>query len=95
VGASSRSIFVQFLAEATAVCGLSGLLGAGLGVGFTRIVTALAPPDGPFSSAPILSPWVVAVIVISLVGVGIVAGLVPAVRASLIPPAEALRAGAG
>jgi putative ABC transport system permease protein len=95
VGAPSRSIFLQFLAEATAVCGLSGLLGAGLGVGFTRVVTALTPPDGPFSSAPILSPFIVAVIVSSLAAVGIVAGVVPAARAARIPPAEALRASAG
>jgi putative ABC transport system permease protein len=92
VGARSRSILLQFLAEASAVCGLSGLVGAGLGVGATQLVARLAPPDGPFGSPPVLAPFTVAVIVGALVAVGIVAGLVPAVRASRIPPAEALRA---
>jgi putative ABC transport system permease protein len=40
VGASRRAIFLQFLAEAVAVCSLSGLLGALLGVGFTRAPSA-------------------------------------------------------
>jgi putative ABC transport system permease protein len=91
VGAPSRAIFLQFLAESSAVCGISGLIGALLGVGFTRVVAALAPPEGPFSSVPILSPFVVAVIVGALVTVGIVAGVVPAMRAAGVPPAEALR----
>jgi putative ABC transport system permease protein len=91
VGASSRSIFLQFVAEASAVCGLSGLLGALLGIGFTQLVASLSPPDGPFGSPPVLDPFMVVVIVSALVTVGIVAGVVPASRAARIPPAEALR----
>ncbi|MDJ0850218.1 MAG: ABC transporter permease [Myxococcota bacterium] len=92
VGAPSRSIFLQFLAESSAVCGLSGLIGALLGAGFTQLVAALSPAEGPFSSAPVLAPFTVTVIVGSLVVVGVVAGVVPAVRAARTPPAEALRA---
>ncbi len=92
VGARSRSIFFQFLAESSAVCGLSGLAGALLGAGFTQLVAALSPAEGPFSSAPVLAPFTVLVIVGSLAAVGVVAGVVPAVRAARIPPAEALRA---
>jgi putative ABC transport system permease protein len=91
VGASRRAIFLQFLAEAVAVCSLSGLLGALLGVGFTRAVAALSPPEGPFSSLPVLAPFTVVVMAGSLVAVGIVAGVVPALRASSVSPAEALR----
>lgn len=91
VGARSRSIFLQFLAESAAVCGLSGLLGAGLGVGAAQLMARFAPPEGPFSSPPLLAPFTVAVMVGSLVAVGVVAGLAPALRAARIPPAEALR----
>jgi len=91
VGASSRAIFAQFLAEATAVCGMSGLVGAALGVGFTQLIAAVSPPEGPFASTPVLVPSTAALIVGSLVLVGIVAGVVPAVRAARVPPAEALR----
>ena len=91
VGARSRSIFLQFLAEASAVCGLSGLVGAGLGILVTQLLAQLTPANGPFSSPPVLAPFTVAVIVGSLVVVGIVAGVAPAIRAARIPPAEALR----
>jgi putative ABC transport system permease protein len=92
VGGSSRAIFLQFLAEAAAVCGLSGLLGAAMGVGLVQIVARYLPAEGPLSSMPILEPVTVAVIISALVAVGIVAGIVPALRAARIAPSEALRA---
>lgn len=92
VGASSRDIFVQFFTEAAAVCGLSGLLGAALGVATTQAFGATAPPGTPASSPPLLDPVTVIAIALSLVAVGLVAGIVPAVRAARTPPAEALRA---
>ena len=91
VGATNRAIFAQFLAEATAVCGASGVAGALLGVGLTKLVAAISPPESPLASPPLLDPFAVAVVVGSLVGVGIVAGVLPALRAARIPPAEALR----
>ncbi len=91
VGATHRAIFSQFLAEATAVCGASGVVGALLGVGLTKLVAAISPPESPLASPPLLDPFAVAVVVGSLVAVGIVAGVLPALRAARIPPAEALR----
>jgi len=91
VGATNRAIFAQFLAEATAVCGVSGVAGALLGVGLTKLVAAISPPESPLASPPLLDPFAVAVVVGALAGVGIVAGVLPALRAARIPPAEALR----
>jgi putative ABC transport system permease protein len=92
VGARSRDIFAQFFAEAAAVCGLSGLLGAALGVAITQVVGAAAPPGTPASSPPLLDPLTVLAIAGSLVAVGLVAGVAPALRAARTTPAEALRA---
>ncbi len=92
VGATDRSIFLQFLAEAASVCGLSGILGAALGVGFTRLIAAVAPAGSHFTSPPELSAATVTLIATSLAVVGIVAGVLPALRAARVPPAEALRA---
>ena len=91
VGATDRAIFAHFLAEAAAVCGVSGLAGALLGVGLTKLVAWLSPPESPLASPPLLDPFAVAVVVTTLVGVGVVAGVLPALRAARIPPAEALR----
>ena len=92
VGATDRSIFLQFLAEATSVCGLSGIIGAALGVGFAHLIAALAPAGSHFTSPPELSAATVTLIAVSLSVVGIVAGVLPAVRAARVPPAQALRA---
>jgi putative ABC transport system permease protein len=92
VGGRSRDIFVQFLAEAAAVCGISGMLGSVLGVATTQLLGAVSPPGTPTSSPPVLDPVTVIAVVTSLVVVGIVAGLAPALRAAKVPPAEALRA---
>jgi putative ABC transport system permease protein len=78
VGATHRAIFAQFLAEATAVCAASGVAGALLGIGFTKLIAAISPPESPLASPPLLDPFAVAVVVGSLVGVGIVAGVLPA-----------------
>ena len=90
IGATSRAIFFQFLAEATAVCLISGLAGAALGVALAQLVAHLAPAS-PFASTPLVDPKTVVTVTSALVMVGIVAGVAPAWRAAQVPPAEALR----
>src|SRR5262249_25563389 len=53
IGATGRAIFVQFLAEATAVCLAPGFLGAALGIALAQLVAHLAPAS-PFASTPVL-----------------------------------------
>ena len=90
IGATGRAIFVQFLAESTAVCLASGLLGAALGIALAQLVAHLAPAS-PFASTPVLDVKTVVTLTSALVLVGIVAGVAPAWRAAQVPPAEALR----
>ena len=59
---------------------------------FSKLVAWLAPPEGPFGSPPLVAPLTIVVIVCSLAVVGVLAGLIPALRAARVPPAEALRA---
>lgn len=92
IGARGRDVFVQFLAEATIVAMSSGLLGAAAGIGLVRALSAVMPEGSAWQSPPVLDPVTVGVFTGALVVVGIVSGLVPAVRAAQVPPAEALRA---
>jgi putative ABC transport system permease protein len=92
VGATRRAIFIQFLAEAAAVCGVSGSVGAVLGALMTQLLGAVSPPGTPTASPPVLDPVTVIAVSTSLIAVGILAGLAPAIRAARVPPAEALRA---
>lgn len=92
IGGTSRAIFAQFLAEAVTVCGGAGLLGTGLGVAATQLVGAISPPGSATASPPVLDPVTVTAVVASLIAVGLVAGVAPALRAARVPPADALRA---
>jgi putative ABC transport system permease protein len=91
LGARGRDIFLQFLLEALAVSGLAGGLGV---LGGMLLVRATAPS---FAAAGILirtTPDAVTTLSVAaaLVLVAVVAGVLPALRAARIPPAEALRA---
>lgn len=91
LGASNRAIFTQFLAEAGAVSTISGTLGALVGFFLITLTRSNLAPGDPLINEPIFHPTTTATVVICLVLVGIVAGIIPAVRASKIPPAESLR----
>ena len=90
VGASRGAIMVQFLVEAVAISGVGGgmgiLLGIFLGHGFG------------FFAERAISGWNAVILPHSIllgfcfsVGVGVVFGLYPAIKASRMDPAEALR----
>jgi putative ABC transport system permease protein len=91
LGARGRDLFLQFLAESTFVAGASGLIGTATGVVLLKATrptferAGIQMPDG-------LDPFTTTVITGSLVVVAIVAGVLPAMRAARVPPAEALRA---
>lgn len=91
IGARSRDVFAQFLAEATLVAVSSGVLGAGTGMLLVRAIELVLPEGTAYVSPPLLDPVMAVVLTASLAGVGVVAGMIPALRAARIPPAEALR----
>ena len=85
VGARRGDILVQFLVEALAVSALGGLLGIGLGIAVSLAMTKLA------GWTVILSPLSIGVAFGFAVLVGVVFGLWPARKASLLDPITALR----
>jgi len=85
LGARPRHIGTQFLAESTALGLFGGLVGASLGVLATLVVTIY------HHWTALLDPRVVLAAPIAGGIVGLLAGLYPALRASTIEPAEALR----
>ncbi len=85
LGARPRHIGIQFLTESTALGLFGGLIGASLGV-----LTILGVTIYRHWTA-LLDPRIVVAAPVAGAVVGLLAGLYPALRASLMEPADALR----
>ncbi len=83
IGAKRRTILLQFLVEAAALCLIGGIIGLGIAFPLSLIVDKILPTAMPLSVVFIA-------IAISLV-VGVVSGFLPAYRAAKMDPVEALR----
>lgn len=86
LGARRRTILIQFLIEAVAVCLLGGVIGLVLAFGLFTLV-AFSFPSFPVQFSPVL---VFVALIISVL-TGIFSGFVPAWQASRLNPVEALR----
>jgi putative ABC transport system permease protein len=85
IGARRRDIRRQFLFEAVTLSTLGGVAGIGLGWLASKAVEALTPFPAKVSLTLILAGLVVSMLA------GVLAGWVPAVRASRFDPVEAIR----
>ncbi|MBN1223576.1 MAG: ABC transporter permease [Candidatus Aminicenantes bacterium] len=85
VGARERDILLQFLTEAVVLSVLGGILGIGLGLGSSRLISQLA------GMKTLVSIGSIALAFFFSGSVGIFFGFYPARKASKLDPIEALR----
>jgi putative ABC transport system permease protein len=89
LGATNRSIMMQFFAEGILLTLVSGLIGMGLAGGFMALLGNYNGPAG--FDPPRLVPKTAILAIVSLTVAGVAAGLYPARKAAHLEPVEALR----
>ncbi|HVG24071.1 MAG TPA: ABC transporter permease [Thermoanaerobaculia bacterium] len=85
IGATQGKIRAQFLMEAVLLSLCGGLTGVLLGAAIAKTISALTPLPTRVSASLVLTSLLISIVT------GVLAGVVPAWRASKLPPVEALR----
>jgi len=95
LGATPFAIVSTLLLESTLVTGIAGYLGLVIGVGLLELVALALRSTGaqmPYFMNPEVDYRTAITAIALLVGVGMLAGLMPALHAAKITPTEAMRA---
>jgi putative ABC transport system permease protein len=85
VGAQKSYIMTEFLLESSFLCILGGLIGLLLVFGITMALSAVLP------FKVFLSPGIIALALGISIGVGLLAGIIPAWNAAKLDPVVAIR----
>ena len=90
IGAKRRNILMQFLLEASSISVIGGLIGIGVGIGVSHLLSGAITLNRSSIETVITMNVIILAFFVAL-GVGIVAGIYPAMRAARLNPIDALR----
>lgn len=85
IGATRRSILMQFLFESATICLMGGLIG----IAIAALIAAAINASGMMPAS--ISPGIMVASIVTSIVVGVVAGLTPAFKGARLDPIDALR----
>lgn len=89
LGASRRQVFLQFMIESLLITVFAGLIGAVFGSAVCIILGSFELPR--LVSAPEIDPFIMTVSFLTMILVGVLSGILPALKASRMQIVDALR----
>ena len=87
IGATDSDIFVQILIESVVIAILGGVAGMITSYALVQLISVVAPTE----NTPIVTAGALSIAFLFSVVVGILAGLIPAFKASRLNPIQSLR----
>jgi putative ABC transport system permease protein len=87
IGATTFAVFVQILVESLVIAVLGGVAGLVTSFGLVRILVYMAPGE----NAPQITVLSMLIAFVFSAGVGVLAGILPAIKAARLDPISALR----
>jgi putative ABC transport system permease protein len=90
IGFPRGRVLKMILGEACLIAFLGGVLGIGAGLVFIETLHHMVPQAFRFGVSDLLGPWIGALLLASG-GIGLISGIVPAIRAAQLPVIDGLR----
>jgi putative ABC transport system permease protein len=89
IGATTKAVMGEFLLESSFIGLIGGVVGFGLGLAVTTVINATLPASQ--GAIFLVTPGLAVLCIAFALGLGTVAGIIPAFRASRMDPVAALR----